>query len=172
MAVAPGRPVVVLDTSVLINFLRIDRMDLIAGLPLRFAITEHVSAEVLDLYAEERIRLEAALLTDALEQHDVTAPAALSIFRTLMHTRRLGAGECAAIAYAAAEGFALAIEDRRAEKEAETFIAKSEMFRTADLVVLAVREGLLSVPEADAVKDDWAQQHRFRLKITSFEELL
>lgn len=167
MPVAPGRPAVVLDASVLINFLRVDRMDLIGNLPLRFAITEHVSAEVSEHYAEQRSRLEAALTACALEQHAVRDPAALSFFRRLMDTGRLGAGESAAIAYAAVNGFALAIDDRRAAREAHRLIPGLAVVGTADLIVVAIQAGLITVPEADAIKDDWTAKHRFRLSEAS-----
>jgi hypothetical protein len=39
--------IVVADTSVLVNFLRIDRMDLIGHHPQRFLATDHVDAESL-----------------------------------------------------------------------------------------------------------------------------
>ena len=43
---------IVADTSVLINFLRVDRMDLIARHSHRFLVTDHVAAEVTDFYGE------------------------------------------------------------------------------------------------------------------------
>ena len=41
----PSSTIVVSDTSVLINFLRIDRMGLLAALPYAFLATNHVGAE-------------------------------------------------------------------------------------------------------------------------------
>ena len=43
---------IVADTSVLINFLRVDRMDLIARHSHRFLVTDHVAGEVTDFYGE------------------------------------------------------------------------------------------------------------------------
>jgi hypothetical protein len=34
------------------------------------------------------------------------------------------------------------------------------------------RAGILDLTEADAIKDDWKQNHRFRIKAASFGELL
>ena len=53
--------VVVTDASVLVNFLCIDRLDLIAGLPLHFTLTDHVADEVSDRYPDQRERLASAL---------------------------------------------------------------------------------------------------------------
>lgn len=73
-----GRDVVVItDTSVLVNFLCIDRMDLIARHPHRFLITEHVKEEITDHYPEQQTRLNVALADGTLEE--VTVP---SSFRT------------------------------------------------------------------------------------------
>ena len=44
--------VVVTDASVLVNFLRIDRMDLIAGHSHAFIVTDHVADEVSDRYPD------------------------------------------------------------------------------------------------------------------------
>ena len=53
------RAIVVADTSVLINFLRIDRMDLIAAHPASFIATDHVAAEIADTYPEQQARYAA-----------------------------------------------------------------------------------------------------------------
>lgn len=44
---SPG-VIIIADTSVLINFLRIDRMDLIGAHPSAFVATEHVAVEISD----------------------------------------------------------------------------------------------------------------------------
>ncbi len=48
----------------------------------------------------------------------------------------------------------------------------SRILRTADLMVSAIQAGLLTLAEADAIKEMWEKEHRFRLKITSFGDLL
>ncbi|WP_419161613.1 hypothetical protein [Candidatus Palauibacter sp.] len=53
---------VVADTSVLINFLRLDRMDLIGAHPGSFVATDHVAAEIAQ--APQRERYERALRAD------------------------------------------------------------------------------------------------------------
>lgn len=163
---------VVLDSSVLINFLRIDRVDLLAGLPLRFVVTPHVAAEISDGFPKQRAQFQAALATGAVEQRDVVEAAAIGHFGRLRATGRLGAGECAAIAYAVTNDFALALDDRRATREAGALMPASRILRTADLMVSAIRAGLLTLAEADAIKEMWEKKHRFRLKITSFGDLL
>ena len=72
--------VVITDTSVLVNFLCIDRMDLIARhshrLLGRLLITGHVMEEITDHYPEQQARLNAALADGTLEV--VTVPSRFS----------------------------------------------------------------------------------------------
>ena len=39
-------------------------------------------------------------------------------------------------------------------------------------MVSMIGENLLDIPEADSIKNDWAVQHRFRLKIQSFQDIV
>lgn len=43
---------------------------------------------------------------------------------------------------------------------------------TSTIVVALIRAGALSVAEADASKADWEANHRFRLKFSSFGEVV
>ena len=56
--------IIVADTSVLINFLRIDRMDLIGAHPASFITTDNVAAEIVDIYPHQQARYAAALTED------------------------------------------------------------------------------------------------------------
>jgi hypothetical protein len=87
--VQSGPIVVVTDTSVLVNFLCIDRMDLIARHPHRFVITDHVADEITDHYPEQKARLAAALAAGIVQQVSVTGDDALDLFK-LIETNRLG----------------------------------------------------------------------------------
>ncbi len=169
-------PIVVADTSVLINFLKIDRMDLVGRYPGRLLATDHVQSELADDYPEQRARYEAAVTGGFFDTCSVTDPAELSLFGRLGPGVRLGAGECSAIAVALSRGFALAIDDNRAIKialrEAELAGKPLIVLRTQDIVVALIRASVLTVEEADRVKAEWEQRHRFRLKVRSFQDLL
>ena len=164
--------VVVTDTSVLINFLRIDRMDLIARHSDRFVITGHVLEEITEHYPEQQARLQAALGDGTIEEMTVSGDAALEIFRTLSETQRLGSGESAAIACAIANGYAIAIDDRTAANQARQLKDDLVVLSSQDIMVHLIRSGVIAVAEADRIKDTWATEHRFRLAIDSFDELL
>ncbi|MDR3440589.1 hypothetical protein [Telmatospirillum sp.] len=165
--------IVVADTSVLINFLRIDRMDLIARHPRRFLVTDHVEAEIVEAYPEQQARYAAALAARQMDTCSVTDPDELALFLRLGPGNRLGAGECSAIAVAMKRRHALAIDDNSAVKRAIREVGMElEIIHTTDVMVALIRAGSLALTEADAIKDDWERNHRFRIKAISFSELL
>jgi predicted nucleic acid-binding protein len=78
---------------------------------------------------------------------------------------KLGAGECSAIAVAMKRQHALAIDDNKAVKTAIREIGMVvEIIRTADVIVALIQAGSVNLAEADAIKSDWEQNHRFRIK--------
>lgn len=164
--------VVIADTSVLINFLAVDRLDLLERHPARFLITDHVLGEIQDHYPDRFVRCQAALERGIIEVVRAEAFEELALFARFAGSGRLGRGECSAIAVAVNRRFILAIDDKRARKEALAADRQLRTLTTQDLVVSMIRSGLLSVAEADAIKTEWATRHRFRLKLGSFAELL
>lgn len=164
---------VLLDTSVLINFLAINRIDLLARHPgFRFTITEHVRAEVSTHYSEQLARLLAALAEGGLEEARVESIEELALFARFTENPRLGLGECAATAAAITRGSILAIDDKAARKAALEYSPRLGLIDTQAIVLSLIRAGELTVQEADSIKEIWAQQHNFRLRIDSFAVLL
>jgi predicted nucleic acid-binding protein len=128
--------IVVADTSVLINFLRIDRMDLIGRHPKRFLATDHVGAEITSSYPEEQERYQAAVASGLLDTCSVVDPEEVALFLKLGPGQQLGAGECSAIAVAIRRRYPIAIDDNRAIKRAIREVgARLEVVRTTDLMV-------------------------------------
>jgi predicted nucleic acid-binding protein len=165
--------IVVADTSVLINFLRIDRMDLIGRHPHRFLATDHVGAEISDGYPEQQVRYQAAIASGLLDTCSVVDREEVSLFLRLGLGQRLGAGECSAIAVAINRKYHIAIDDNRAIKQAVRSIgAKLDVVKTTDVMVSLIRSGVLDVMAADQIKDTWALHHRFKIKVASFRELM
>ena len=167
---------IVADTSVLINFLRIDRMDLIGQYPAPFIATDHVAGEIANAYPDQQARYAAALTAGHITEETVTDPAEVSLFLQLGKTGRLGAGERSAIAVALQRSCTLAIDDSRALKrairEADVSGQPLHSVRTQDIVVSLIHAGALTVSDADGIKDAWANHHRFRLKIATFGDLV
>lgn len=164
--------IIISDTSILINFLAINRMDLIKRHKCRFLITNHVRHEVLEHYQEQFNRLQEALNQGILEEIPVTHPEEIETFSKLAALKRFGYGECACIAVAIHQGYTLAIDDKKAANQARRFCQTINILTTQDLCVSMINAGLMTVDEADTIKDEWASEHKFRLKLNSFNELL
>src|SRR5208282_264654 len=164
---------VITDTSTLINFLRIGRVDLLAGLTsYRFVVTDHVRAEVTSYYPAQLSNFEFALLAGHVVEITLDTPADLTVFAELK-ALRLGDGECASIAAALNRGLPLAIDDNRARKKAVARDPSLRLLDTVGLMVQAIQAPLLTVAEADAIKLDWEKNHKFIKKhFTSFAELI
>ncbi len=165
------------DTSVLINFLALDAMHLIGRHRPPCAVTEHVIGEVTNLYPEQQERLNAAIAAGHLVGViSVTDPGEVELFGRLQQpSGRLGVGESSAIAVAIKRGYALAMDDRRAVRDAKTLAASVgatlDVWGTHDVVVRLIRAGQLSVQQADVLLVSWRTQHRFHLRIGSFSEI-
>jgi len=162
---------VVADTSVLINFLVIDRMDLIAGYARHVLVTDHVGAEITSTYPDQQQRYEDALAAGTVERLRVDGEAELALFGRLATPGRLGPGECSAIAVAVLRRHALAIDDRRATREAKALDPVLEVLGTQSVIVEMIRQGLIVVADADVLLAEWAGKHRFKLKIASFADV-
>ena len=165
--------IIIADTNVLINFLNIERLDLIAGHSHDFVITDHVKGEITDFYAHQQNQMEQAIRDGTLTEQQLSTLAEMDLFGMLSQSGRLGHGECSAIACAVHGKHKLALDDKKATNKALTSISQDlDILRTQDLVVSMIEESLLNLAEADAIKETWETQHRFRLKIESFAELL
>lgn len=163
---------VVLDASVLINFLAVDRADALLALQgYRFVITDHVRAEVTARYPAQLDRLNTVAEQALLDVVSITDKAELETFARLT-AQGLGAGECAAIALAHHRGWHLAADDKVACKRATRLNAAIVLHDTQSFTVRLIRTGAITVADADAMLEEWRSKHRFRLKIGSFAELL
>ena len=164
--------IVITDASVLINFLVLDRTELLAHLPgHRFVVTDHVRAEVSAHYPDQLQRLEQALSSGVLAEIAVTDLAEVQLFAQLS-AAGLGIGECSAIAVAANRKMVLAIDDKTAIKRVNALGLGPTILTTEQIVVLLIQQSILTIPEADAMKLDWELNHRFRLKFQSFADRL
>jgi predicted nucleic acid-binding protein len=155
---------------VLVNFLAIDRVDLLVGLAShRFHITAHVRGEV--TYPNQVASLNAAIHSGQLSELPTGNLAELATFAGL--TTTLGVGESAAIAAAQHRTMLVAVEDRSARRTAESLVGQHNVLGTVDLMVRIIQAGQLTVAEADAIKRDWETNHRFALpQFNSFAEQL
>jgi predicted nucleic acid-binding protein len=165
-----GRILVIADTSFLVNFLTLDRMDILRGLQAYvFYAPNHVVAEV--EYAEQRERLSVALAEGTVTELEITDPGEIALYDELR--RFLGDGEAACLAVAATRRWVIATDEkRRLRREIFERLGEEYLLNTPGAIVAALRAGILTVPEAETIRGELAQ-HRFVMAdVPSFEELL
>jgi predicted nucleic acid-binding protein len=170
-----GRQFSIIETSVLINFLRINRIDLLASHPVyRFVVIDYVRREITNRSGDQLTRLETALnaglLLGDIEPKDVSL-VELQAYADLQSIK-IGDGERGAIAAAFARGYAIAINDYRALKRLPEAYKSLHLEDTTSLMVTLIRAGVLTAAEADAIKANWEANHRFRLTFPSFGDLV
>lgn len=164
-----ARAIALIDTSVLLNFLAVDRVDLLSRHPeLRFVVTDHVRGEITDRRPEQLTRFEAAVTQRLISQSSVSTPRALELFGELQKMSQLGIGESAAAAAAIALDAPMATDDRRAAKIIGKLFPALVMLDTAQIVRELIKAGVLTVEEADTLKTEWELRHRFKLPFSSF----
>ena len=166
---------IIIEASTLINFLRIGRVDLLAGLTAyRFILTDNVQAEILpDDYPVVHANLVAAIQAGQLHVVSLTDPAEIAAYAAMQALRVLGDGECSSIAAAHARCLPLAMDDGTARKKAAAHYPGVKLLDTVGLIVEAIRSGLLTVAEADTIKADWHDNHQFKKpNLKSFGDLL
>lgn len=160
------------DSSFLINFIRINRLDLFEKSSYTFVITDHVEEEITNCFQDQLNCLNDGLNRNILQKVNVESSQEFSLFAELHKSGQLGTGECAAIAVAACREFILAIDDNLAIKKTKDLIPLSNLLRTQDFLLKLIDEQQLEIDEADRLKEMWETQHRFKLKINSFRDLI
>jgi predicted nucleic acid-binding protein len=155
--------ILVSDTSVLINFLKVDRMDLVRDVSFDILVTEHVTEEIDASFAVEHGRYLHALEAEWITAVSLSTPEELALYAKLTATQRIGLGECSAIAYAVTQRCGLAIDDRRATTQARRESDDLTIVRTQDLMVYMISEGLVTIDQADEIKRAWESDHHFKL---------
>ncbi len=154
----------------MINFLKINRLDLLAQYSHTFWVTEHVHKEITLDYPAQRALFQNAIENLAVLK-TVEGSEELELFINLIKSGQLGSGECSSIAVAAHRGYFLAIDDNKAIKKAELLISPTMILRTQDILVGMIKEDLLNVETADQILQNWATFHRFKLKIPTIKNL-
>lgn len=161
--------VVITDANVLINPLRIGQLPLLARLNgYRFVVPEDVTKEIKD--PEQREALASAVAAGYLGQVIVDTMESLALFAELREV--MGRGEAACLALAATTGSHIASDEKkRFRRRTIELIGATRIVRTESLLVEAIRQGLISVAEADVFKAA-LEANRYSLSFGSFSELL
>jgi predicted nucleic acid-binding protein len=153
-----GRLLVVADSSFLINFLALDRLDILAALrQFRFHVLDHVLAEI--RYEEQRRRLEAGMqrkVVEPLEIEDLDEIRLYDEFRQV-----LGDGEAACLAVAVNRRWLLAADEKgRFQRELFGRLGESYLLNTLGALVTAVQVRVLTIGEGEELREQ-LRRHRF-----------
>ncbi len=161
--------VVITDANVLINFLRIGQLPLLGKLDAyRFLVPEEVVGEITD--PAQRDALAVAIAAGHLGQIVVDTIEALALFAALRDV--MGRGEAACLALAATMGSHIASDEKkRFRRRAIELIGEARILRTESILLEAIRQGRISVPEADGFKAV-LEANRYSMSFVSFSELL
>ena len=162
---------IVMDSSVLINFLKIDRLDLLANHRCRIIVTNHVCEEIRDYYPVQQRRFAKAFKRGDIAIETLARAEEVQLFTSLADSGRLGAGECSAIALAVHRGFMLAMDDRKATIQARRKDQTLQILTTKDLIVSMIKENVLDIADADRIKEELATKHRYTINLSSFGDI-
>jgi predicted nucleic acid-binding protein len=162
-AVVDAETAVATDTSLLLNFLRIDRTDILSALPgFGFQVLNHVVDEVTK--EPHASRLQTALHQAHVVEFELTDLDAIADYNELR--ANLGDGEAATIAAGAQLHWIIGLDEKgRAKREAIARVGEQNLLNTPGILVHAVRAELLTVQEAEQVRLDLAVQS-YRIKST------
>jgi len=164
-----GPQTAALDTCVAINFIHVGRLALLRTLPgYLFVLPEEVLAEVTE--TAQREQLSRAVTEGWLRVERITEPSDLADYADCR--RVLGKGEAACLVLARRHNWLVACDEKgRFQREAVARLGPGRVVNTAGLFVAAIRAGLITVEDADSAKAV-LEQHRFRLKFSSFGDVL
>lgn len=152
------------DACFLINFLAVDRMDLLESLvSYRFQCVLEVSREVVRPVQAER--LDRAIRAGILDLVEIVDLAEIALVTDLLH-EQLGRGESACLALAESRGWVLASDERgRFRRLATERIGEGRLVTTRDALEQAVAVGSLDGSEARALAEDLRDNHHFTMAI-------
>jgi predicted nucleic acid-binding protein len=162
--------VVVLDASVLINFIHADCLDILGRLSnWTFVLPEQVEQEV--TRPEQARVLKTAIVRGFIRRQVVSSPRALACYAELLGTG-IGKGEASCLAIAIEQGWIVASDERgRFFKVACERVGSGRLVNTPGLLLWAIRSGVISIAEADRIKVT-LEARRFRMTFASFRDIV
>jgi predicted nucleic acid-binding protein len=161
--------VVVTDANVLINLMHVESLRILARLDgMRFVVVDEVIAEITD--SDQARAIALAVQSGWISKESLQEPTGLELFATLVQT--LGRGEAASLALASTCGYAIACDEKRVfRREAVARLGDRRILTTPGIMVMAIRAGVLSVAEADRMKETLARR-RFVMSFASFKDVV
>lgn len=165
----PPSRTVVLDSSVLINLIHVRALDLLGAFTLeKFVVLPEVEAEI--SLPEQAEALDRACRRGIIQRTTFSGMEEIEIYAELAQT--LGKGEAASLAVAQIRGWIVASDERgRFLRLGMERVGTKRLLNTPGIFILAIREGLLTIEEAEHYKR-LLEKHRFKMRFSSFREIL
>ena len=159
------------DANILINFIKIGRVDILQQLRMyAFYLSEEVYREI--TYPAQRLVLDHALKNGWLRETVITDQNELRSYG--QYRRQMGDGEAACLAIAICRKWIMACDEQKKKLIARTVqhhLGAGYLLNTPGILLKAIREGILTVSQADAIKNTLAQ-NRFVMPFASFQNFI
>ena len=157
------------DANVLINLIHVDALAMVASLPdYEFVVVDEVVGEITD--PQQAAALQTAFAQDHLKRDSLTDLDALALFAELV--QMMGRGEAASLALAAGKDCSLACDEKRVfRRKAIEILGEDRLLTTPGIIVLCIRQGLVTIDEADRLKAI-LETKRFKMTFGSFREVV
>ena len=159
------------DANILINFIKIGRVDILQQLRIyAFYLPEEVYREI--TYPAQRRVLDHALENGWLQKIVITDRNELRSYA--QHRRQMGDGEAACLAIAMCRKWIMACDEQKKKlisKTVRDHLGAGYLLNTPGILLKAIREGILTVSRADAIKNTLAQ-NRFVMPFASFQNFI
>jgi predicted nucleic acid-binding protein len=155
----------VTDANVLINLIHVDALAMVASLPdYEFVVVDEVVGEITD--PQQAAALQTAFAQNHLKRDSLTDLDALALFAELVQV--MGRGEAASLALAAGKDCYLACDEKRVfRRKAIEILGEDRLLTTPGIIVLCIRQGLITIDEADRLKAI-LETKRFKMTFASF----
>jgi predicted nucleic acid-binding protein len=160
--------VVLLDACLLINLLRVGRADLLECFSeYDFRVTSLVAEEITD--EKQKVELASILERGVVRLEPITDQEV--IVEIEKQAKEVGRGEASCLVLGWKTGWAVGTDDGKARRLNEKAERPTPLLTTPGLIVQAIRKGLLTVAEADEIKER-LEAHRFTMAFKSFQDVL
>lgn len=163
LAEAPERRRIAVDACILINLLRLGRLDILEeSASLEPVVTQSVIDEITDEI--QRNELEGSISAGRIELIDPD-PTALDTFITAIESG-LGRGEASCIAISTATGILLGCDEKAGcfTRFIEATGLSGRVVTTRDLMVMAIDENRLGLEDANALLDTLRTRLRYNVE--------
>jgi predicted nucleic acid-binding protein len=157
------------DACILINLLRVHRLDLLGAVPpYVFFVPTEALGEI--TYADQQRELKEALDRGWIQATRLDSIDELQVFAQA--NEQLGSGESACLALAEVRNWILGTDDSKGAKWKKVISAPGiKVLNTPGILLLAIRQGVLTVKQADEIKAS-LEANRFRMGFASFQDLM